>query len=223
MREHRTSRPESRSGARLSRSGARLDLKQASAARKLTRPALIGAAVVAGGLAAAACGSATGATSTTSAAARPTSSTKAPAGATPSAAAVHTAKVAGVGTVLVTSTGRTLYLFSPDKQKMVTCTASSGCAKYWPPLELGAGVSVAHPGLGLEAPLLGTIEAPDGHSQVTYDRWPLYTFAGDSGPGQAKGQGLDTFGGHWAAVTAAGRAAGSGVPPASSTPSTAAT
>ncbi|MGH9073051.1 MAG: hypothetical protein ACRDZQ_02870, partial [Acidimicrobiales bacterium] len=48
-------------------------------------------------------------------------------------------------------------------------------------------------------------------------------FAGDSGPGQAKGQGLDTFGGGWAAVTAAGRAAGSGVPPASSTPSTAAT
>ncbi|MGH9075730.1 MAG: COG4315 family predicted lipoprotein, partial [Acidimicrobiales bacterium] len=123
-----------------------------------------------------------------------------------------------MGTVLVTSTGRTLYLFSPDKQKMVTCTASSGCAKYWPPLELGAGVSVAHPGRGLEAPLLGTIEAPDGHSQVTYNHWPLYTFAGDSGPGQAKGQGLDTFGGGWAAVTASGQGVGPTAGPTTPSP-----
>ena len=44
-------------------------------------------------------------------------------------------------------------------------------------------------------PLLGTVRRKDGKRQVTYHRWPLYTFAGDSGPGQAHGNGLVSFGG----------------------------
>ena len=45
----------------------------------------------------------------------------------------------------------------------------------------------------------GTIKRPEGTLQVSFDGMPLYTFAGDSRPGQANGQGI---GGVWFAVKA---------------------
>jgi hypothetical protein len=51
---------------------------------------------------------------------------------------------------------------------------------------------------------LGTITRSDGTKQVTYDGHPLYYFAGDSGSGQANGQGSDAFGAKWWLVTPAG-------------------
>jgi predicted lipoprotein with Yx(FWY)xxD motif len=48
---------------------------------------------------------------------------------------------------------------------------------------------------------LGTIADPDGSKQLTYMGWPLYTYSGDSAPGQANGQGT---GGVWFAMTSAG-------------------
>jgi hypothetical protein len=51
---------------------------------------------------------------------------------------------------------------------------------------------------------LGTITRSDGTKQVTYDGHPLYYFAGDSGAGQANGQGSDGFGAKWWLVSPAG-------------------
>ena len=96
----------------------------------------------------------------------------------------------GLGTVLVTARGRTLYLFSPDQQKKVTCAGS--CQRAWPPLDV-TGKPAA--GRGIRASLLGTVKAPNGKTQVTYNHWPLYTFVGDSRAGEASGQGLFAFGG----------------------------
>ena len=62
---------------------------------------------------------------------------------------------------------------------------------------------------------LGTITRPDGSTQAAYDGHPLYTYAGDSAPGQAKGNGLNVSGGVWHEVTVSGGAA----PAASTTPS----
>jgi predicted lipoprotein with Yx(FWY)xxD motif len=121
------------------------------------------------------------------------------------------ASVSGVGRVLVDSQGRTLYLFTPDKQSTPTC--SGACASAWPPL-MANGTPTA--GSGATASMVGIVQGPSG-TQVTYDHWPLYTFAGDSGPGQAKGQGLDTFGGHWSALQADGSMATTAAAPASST------
>ncbi len=46
---------------------------------------------------------------------------------------VGTRNIPGLGTVLVSSSGRTLYMFVPDKERKVTCT-SKACVKAWPPL-----------------------------------------------------------------------------------------
>jgi hypothetical protein len=71
----------------------------------------------------------------------------------------------------------------------------------------------------VEGSLLGTTHGANGTTQVTYNHWPLYTFSGDSKPGQAKGQGLE---GTWYAVTAAGAEAhASSTAPASSSTTTA--
>ena len=40
--------------------------------------------------------------------------------------------------------------------------------------------------------------------QATFDGHPLYTFAGDTAPGQAKGNGLNANGGLWHEITTSG-------------------
>ena len=52
--------------------------------------------------------------------------------------------------------------------------------------------------------LLGTIKLPNGARQVTYAGHPLYTYIGDSGPGDTSYVGVSQFGGRWFALTAAG-------------------
>jgi predicted lipoprotein with Yx(FWY)xxD motif len=136
---------------------------------------------------------------------------------------IGTANVTGVGTVLVNSQGRTLYLLTSEKGGKLTCTDANGCTKYWPDIELPPGVSAATPGTGAQASLLGTVKSATGSLYVTYGGWPLYTFAGDSSPGQAKGQGITSFGGTWYVLSAAGTpitmAAGGGAA-ATTTPTT---
>ncbi len=101
--------------------------------------------------------------------------------------------------VLTNSQGFTLYWFAPDTATTSKCTGS--CATYWPPVKgpatAGAGVTGT----------LGTITRPDGTTQATYDGHPLYTYAGDTAPGQAKGNGLNISGGLWHEVTVSGGAA----------------
>lgn len=89
-----------------------------------------------------------------------------------------------LGDVLVDAAGMTLYVFDPDAQGSSTCV--DGCAASWPPLLDDTPVA----GDGVDAGLLGTATRDDGSEQVTYDGWPLYTWAADSSPGEATGQGV---------------------------------
>jgi predicted lipoprotein with Yx(FWY)xxD motif len=116
---------------------------------------------------------------------------------TAKSATVTTRKVKGLGTVLVNSAGRTLYMFVPDHQKKVTCKGS--CAVVWPPLKLKQGQK-ATAGGAAKKKLLGM----DG-SVVTYNRWPLYTYVSDTKPGQAKGQALKANGGLWYVLSPSGK------------------
>jgi predicted lipoprotein with Yx(FWY)xxD motif len=110
-------------------------------------------------------------------------------------------RTTSLGKILVTSQGRTLYLFAPDKHGASTCYGS--CATYWPPL-LAAGKATA--GTGVKASLLGLTMRKDGKHQVTYNGHPLYTYVGDTAAGKTKGQGLDISGGLWWVVSPAGQA-----------------
>lgn len=107
-----------------------------------------------------------------------------------------------VGTVLVTSSGYTLYMFVRDNRQRVTCTGA--CASAWPPLKLPAGKKLAA-GPGVRAGLLGTDPDPAGGRVVTYDGWPLYTYHGDVQAGQSAGQGLTLNGGLWYVLRPSGQ------------------
>jgi predicted lipoprotein with Yx(FWY)xxD motif len=119
---------------------------------------------------------------------------------------LKTAQISGIGTVLQAPTGFTLYHLTTDVNGKITCTGN--CASTWPPLIAASGkVPAASPDV---ASHLGTVKRPDGSTQVTFDGMPVYTYSGDSGPGQANGQGIS---GVWFAVkTSAVTSSNSGPP-----------
>jgi len=114
------------------------------------------------------------------------------------------ARTIGGQQVLTNSAGLTVYWFAPDTSTTSKCTGS--CATYWPPVK---GPATAGSGV---TGTLGTITRSDGTTQATYDGHPLYTYAGDTAPGQAKGNGLNASGGLWYEMTVSGAtpAAGAG-------------
>jgi predicted lipoprotein with Yx(FWY)xxD motif len=137
---------------------------------------------------------------------RPPSSASAP-GSAASGAALKTAAIGGV-TVLTNAQGFTLYSFAPDTSTTSKC--DGGCAQIWPPV---AGPATAGQGVTGK---LGTITRSDGSSQATYDGHPVYTYAADTAPGQANGNGLNVNGGVWHEVTVSGSAAAGSAAPAGS-------
>ena len=117
---------------------------------------------------------------------------------------IASAEVGGVGTVLVDSEGMTVYLFTPDEGTESTCYG--GCESAWPPV-VAEGKPTA--GEGATSSDLGTTKRKDGTMQVTYNGHPLYTFSGDTSPGEAVGQEDD---GTWFVLDEAGEAVKGGAP-----------
>jgi predicted lipoprotein with Yx(FWY)xxD motif len=118
---------------------------------------------------------------------------------------VRTAVVSGLGTVLVDGSGYTLYLYEPDNQSGHS-KCSGPCAVEWSPLTLPSSVKIPLAGPGAIVANLSTTQRSDGTVQVTYNGWPLYTWAQDTAPGQATGEGLNNLGGLWYVVNPAGNA-----------------
>jgi len=111
-------------------------------------------------------------------------------------AMLRTTTIGGVS-VLTNSSGRTLYWFAPDTPSKSACYGT--CAAYWPPV---IGTPAAGPGVTLSK--IATIARTDGTIQVTYAGHPLYTYIGDTAPGQASGNDINLNGGFWHEVPAAG-------------------
>lgn len=158
--------------------------------RTRLRILLVLPAAAAAAVALAACGS----SSTPSAASSPGG------GSSPAAAAALRVKTAEIGsaTVLTNVKGFTLYAFSPDTSTTSKCVGT--CAQVWPPVPgpvTAAGVKGA----------FGTIRRADGATQATFDGHPLYTYVGDTAPGQTKGNGIK---GLWSEVTTSGSAVSAG-------------
>ena len=118
----------------------------------------------------------------------------------PAAVTTGSLKTATIGgaTVLTSSKGFTLYSFAPDTSTKSNCNGA--CAQNWPPVH---GPATASGVTGT----FGTIKRSDGSVQATFDGHPLYAFAGDTAPGQAKGNGLNAAGGLWHEITTSGSAA----------------
>ncbi len=110
-------------------------------------------------------------------------------------ATVTSASVPKLGRVLVDSRGFTLYDFHKDKGAKSSCYGA--CAANWPPLTTEGSPRA---GEGAMASKLGTTKRSDSTMQVTYAGHPLYTYAGDSKPGEANGNDVDAFGGQWYAL-----------------------
>jgi len=114
------------------------------------------------------------------------------------------------GTVLTDAQGKTLYWFAIDTSTKSNCNGS--CATYWPPVpghaEVASGTTLMHG--------FGTIKRSDGSTQATYSGHPLYTYAGDTAPGQINGNGKNLSGGLWFAMTPSGAKLGGAAAPASS-------
>jgi predicted lipoprotein with Yx(FWY)xxD motif len=120
----------------------------------------------------------------------------------PTGPKITTAKLPGLGAVLVNAQGHTLYIFVPDNDKKVTCVG--GCAAVWPPASVPSGQKAAAAG-GVKQALLGSDPNPAGGLVITYAGWPLYTYLADGTSGSAAGQGINLNGGLWYVISPTGK------------------
>ena len=111
---------------------------------------------------------------------------------------ITTASASG-STFLTDGSGRAVYLWAKDTGDASQC--SGACASAWPPVTATGSVTAGGSAVASD---LSTITRSDGTKQVTYDGHPLYYYVGDSGPGQATGQGSDNFGAKWWLVAPSG-------------------
>lgn len=172
------------------RSGATPARRWPQRRRRARRAPAVLVVLAAAGLALAACGGGQASTGG--------GSPSASASGAPTGPMVTTATDPGVGTVLVTTRGQSLY--------ESTASCAGACLDVWRPVALPPGTSAQEAGRGVSA--LSAVSR-DGVRQLAYRGHPLYTFTGDTKPGQVNGNGMDSFGGRWrvARVHAAGPAA----------------
>jgi predicted lipoprotein with Yx(FWY)xxD motif len=118
-----------------------------------------------------------------------------------------------LGPVLVDSKGFTVYMLTADTNGHSTCSAD--CLEYWPVVPAPAGSDMS-PVQGVSAALATTM-ATSGALMLTAGGRPLYTYIGDVTPGQVTGEGLNTFGGTWYAVSPSGAPVTAAAAPAPAT------
>lgn len=107
-----------------------------------------------------------------------------------------TTRSTSLGTVVADPSGRTVYELVGNPASNPACT--SACMGIWPPVMSGGKIAVVH-----------------GH--------PVFTYTGDSAPGQTHGQDVTDAWGQWLALDSKGQpvAASGGSPAPSSAPSSA--
>ncbi|KMO98900.1 lipoprotein [Streptomyces roseus] len=103
-----------------------------------------------------------------------------------------------LGKILVDGQWRTLYRFDKDSAWPMKFGCLGACLDTWKP---AAAIDKAK-AEGISGKLVGSVKRPDGSEQLTIDCWPVYTFTGDTEPGQANGHNKQ---GLWFAVTAEGK------------------
>ncbi len=100
---------------------------------------------------------------------------------------VMDAKRGNFGTILVTTSGITLYTYGKDTKDHSNVTGTVLSA--WPALTIPAGKAPE----GTRITSLGEFKRSNGQEQVTYRGQPLYRFIEDKKAGQVTGQGINHF------------------------------
>lgn len=156
----------------------------------------------------------------------PTLRRQAPSSPLPNLSGVVNVRQTALGPVLVNQHGLTLYRFLLEKPtkaitSRIVCTGE--CARVWPPLLVAPGTKLtAGPGVHAK---LSTLQRAGGGTQVMANGFPLYTFIGDSVPGNLTGQNFPSaqgtggagYQGVWFALSPHGRTILSPVPTTQST------
>ena len=99
--------------------------------------------------------------------------------------------------------GRTLYTFAQDVPGADKSACTGACTSTWRALTIGPRVG-QYPPLTKEPGIYGVVGAfsiSGTAKQVTYNGWPLYSYAGDTAPGDVKGH---AFNDNWWYVPAGG-------------------
>ena len=100
-----------------------------------------------------------------------------------------------LGKVLVDSQGRTVYMLTADSPGHSSCSAA--CLQYWPAVAPGKAAPTV-------TAKVSSTTTTGGQKIATAGGWPLYTFIQDQKPGDVTGEGVQTFGGVWYAVSPSG-------------------
>ena len=106
--------------------------------------------------------------------------------------------------VLVNGASATLYLNTSEKGSRIHCTGH--CLKIWRPLLVRS--STRHISLGSKVNgKIGFVARGKATKQVTFNSYPVYTFAGDTGRRQSTGEHVMGDGGTWLMLRAAAKVA----------------
>ena len=103
----------------------------------------------------------------------------------------------GLGKIVVDGKGMTVYFYDPDKANSGFSACKGACATIWPAL----APTTASPTFTGISGTVGKIGGTDGGMQITINGRPLYTYTGDSSPGNTNGQGIE---GIWYVVSPTG-------------------
>lgn len=91
-------------------------------------------------------------------------------------------------TILTDAHGYTLYFYIPDTPTHTACDGV--CAQNWPPLLADAS---GHATSSSTLPGKLTVQQTTNGNQVEYNKHLLYTYIGDTAPGQMTGNGVDQW------------------------------
>lgn len=103
-----------------------------------------------------------------------------------------------LGKIVVNGKGMSAYYFDMDKANSGVSACSGECAANWPAI---TSTTKKPSVLGIKGKV-GTIAIKGGGHQVTINGRPIYTFAFDTTPGDAKGQGAQ---GVWYVISPTGK------------------
>lgn len=123
-----------------------------------------------------------------------------------STSVLQSVNVSGFPGALANHASRTLYVLTVEKGAKLRCKGA--CLATWIPVTVKSSVTSVSLGANVKGKI-GFVARSATTKQVTFNSYPVYTFAGDSGARQSHGEGLAFDGGKWYVAKAASTSTGS--------------